>query len=176
MQMTIQRNGGGARNCARTIRAFFVFGAPDHPIFVSPTAIVILCLALAGCATEPASTPSLRQQAEADLVVEFQSWNAISFIKPDITGTAGMLSFRRKTFTKEAVVKLLHNLKVPRKFVVVVLDRQYSPDPIGPAGGMDEIQRFFQDLGFRRVALQDGAAWNRVSGMPILKDTAAKQP
>jgi hypothetical protein len=41
------------------------------------------------------------------------------------------------------------------------------------AGGMDEIQRFFQDLGFQRVAFHDGTEWNRSEGMPILRDTAA---
>src|SRR5438132_9075766 len=71
-------------------------------------------LSLAGCATTPESSPASRQQAEADLVVNFQSWNAISFIKPDITGTASALTFRPKTFTKEAVVKLLRNMKTPR--------------------------------------------------------------
>jgi hypothetical protein len=56
-----------------------------------------------------------------------------------------------------------------------VLDRDYSPDPATAGGGMDEIQRFFQDLGFRRVALHDGGAWRRTDGMPILRDTAKKE-
>ena len=135
-------------------------------------ALVIL-LALLGCQTGPDTTTSARQQAEADLVVSFQSWNAISFIRPDIAGTSSMLTFRRKTFTREAVVKLLHNLKVRREFVVVVLDRQYSPDPATTAGGMDEIQKFFQELGFRRVSFHDGAAWNQAEGMPILRDAGS---
>ena len=135
-------------------------------------ALVIL-LALLGCQTVPDTSTSARQQAEADLVVNFQSWNAISFIRPDIAGTGSMLTFRRKTFTREAVVKLLHNLKVRREFVVVVLDRHYSPDPATTAGGMDEIQKFFHELGFRRVAFHDGAAWNQAEGMPILRDTGS---
>ena len=103
--------------------------------------LLVVFLAVAGCETVPDTAPSWRQQTEADLVVNFQSWNAISFIKPDITGTASMLTFRRKTFTREAVVKLLRNMKIPRGFVVVILDRQYTPDPMTTAGGMDEIQR-----------------------------------
>ena len=98
-------------------------------------------------------------------------------MKPDVAGAANALTFRHKTFTREGVVKLLRNLKVGRDFVVVVLDRQYTPDPMTTAGGMDEIQRFFQELGFRRVAFQDGAAWRRSEGMPILRDTAkGKEP
>jgi len=132
------------------------------------------CIALAGCATTPESAPSSRQQAQADLVVNFRSWNAISFIKPDITGTANALAVWPKTFTRDGVERLLRNLKMPREFVVVVLDRRYDPDPMTAAGGMDEIQKFFEGEGFRRVAFQDGAAWNRTNGMPILRDTAAK--
>ena len=141
---------------------------PKYRVF----GIFLFCVALAGCETVPDTAPSTRQHAEADLVVNFQSWNAISFIKPDITGAASTLSFRRKTFTREGVVKLLRNLKVGRAFVVVVLDRQYSPDPMTAGGGMDEIQRFFQEFGFRRVAFHDGSAWQRSQGMPIVKDTA----
>jgi hypothetical protein len=138
---------------------------------VSRRWFLIMLLALVGCETKPDTTPSSRQQAEADLVLNFQSWNAISFIKPDVTGTASTLTFRRKTFTREGLVKLLHNLKVHREFVVVILDRQYAPDPMTAAGGMDEIQRFLQSLGFRRVAFHDGAAWQRGEGMPILRDS-----
>ena len=137
--------------------------------------ILVCYLTLVGCKSMPDAGPSSRQQIEAELVVNFQSWNAISFVKPDITGAAGTLSFRRKTFTREGIVKLLRNLKVGRRFVVVVLDRRYSPDPMTAAGGMDEIQDFFQQLGFRRVAFQDGSAWQWGEGMPILRDTARDQ-
>jgi hypothetical protein len=135
----------------------------------------LFCLAFAGCRTVPDTTPSARQQAEADLVLNFQSWRAISFIKPDVTGTANTMTFRSKTFTRDGMVKLLRNLKVNRDFVVVVLDRQYYPDPITAAGGMDEIQHFFQELGFHRIAFQDGAAWNHADGMPILRDTGGEK-
>src|SRR5205814_7467632 len=117
-----------------------------------------------------------RQQAEADLVVNFQSWNAISFIKPDITGTASALTFRPKTFTKEAVVKLLRNMKTPRGLAVVVLDRHYDARGRNSTTAMDEIQGFFEGLGFGRVAFQEGAAWNRAEGMTILRDSGAKKP
>jgi hypothetical protein len=137
---------------------------------------VLICVGLAGCATVPESSLASRQQAEADLVVNFQSWNAILFIKPDITGTASALTFRPKTFTKQAVVKLLHNLKTQREFVVVILDRQYNPGPKGLLGGMDEIQTFLEELGFQRVAFHDGAVRNRTEGMPILRDTCEKKP
>jgi len=40
---------------------------------------------------------------------------------------------------------------------------------------MDDIQTFFEGLGFHRVAFQDGAEWNRPEGMPILRDTGAKK-
>jgi hypothetical protein len=124
----------------------------------------------------PQSSSASRQQEEADLVVNFQSWNSISFLKPDITGMAGAQTVRAKTFTRSGVEKLLRNLKLPRDFVVVVLDRRYSPDPMVAHGGMDEIQKFFEGLGFRRIAFQDGAALGRTGGMPILRDTAAPQP
>jgi hypothetical protein len=132
-----------------------------------------LCLILLGCETMPDTTPSARQQAEADLVVGFQSWNAIWFIRPDVTGTAGSMTLRRKMFTGDGFVKLLRNLKVGRDFVVVVLDRQYSPDPVSARGGMDAIQGFFKELGFRRTVIQDGAGGGSgEQGLPVLRDSA----
>ena len=114
------------------------------------------CIILSGCATPQESSPALRQQAEADFVVSFQSWKAISFLKPDLAGTAGTLTVRRKTFTRAAVEKLLHDSKRPKQFIVVILDRQYNPDPLAAGGGIDAIRKFFQGLGFRRVVFQDG--------------------
>lgn len=125
----------------------------------------------AGCATQPDSSPAARQQAEADLVLNFQSWHSISFIKPDFAGTSGALTARAKTFSKAAVVKLLGNLMTPRGLVVVVLDRRHSPDPLVASGGMDEIQKFFEGLGFRRIIFQDGAASGRPDGLPVIRDT-----
>ncbi len=123
----------------------------------------------------PQSSPGARQQAQANLVVSFQSWNSIALIKPDLTGTAGTLTLRTKTFTRAAVVKLLRNLKTPRDFVVVVLDRRYSPDPMVANGGMDEIQKFFEGLGFRRIAIQDGAALDDNGGPRVLRDVTPTQ-
>ncbi len=132
---------------------------------------LLLCTGLAGCATMPPSSPALLQQAEADLVVNFQAWNSIAFIKPDLTGIVGGMSFRTKSFTSAAVVKLLHNLDMPRGLVVVVLDTGYDPNPKVAKGGMDAIQKFFGELGFRRIVFQDGGAWGRSGDLPILRDT-----
>jgi len=145
-----------------------------HSDFVVRLASLLVCLALSGCTTTPQSSPASRQREEADLVIAFQSWNSISFMKPDITGMAGAQTVRAKTFTRAAVVKLLRNLKTPRGFVVVVLDRRYAPDPMAANGGMDEIQRFFEELGFRRIAIQDGAALDETGGLPILRDSTIK--
>ena len=136
--------------------------------------VLLLCLS-PGCQSVPETSLSSRQQAEADLVLNFQSWNSIGFVKPDVTGTASTMTFHRKTFTRDGVVKLLRNLKVNQGFAVVVLDRQYSPDPMTAGGGMDAIQSFLQELGFRRIAFHDGAAWNRAQGMPILRDTGPEK-
>jgi len=38
-------------------------------------------------------------------------------------------------------------------------------------GGMDEIQKFFEEMGFRRIAFQDGAASGGTGDLPILRDT-----
>ncbi len=132
---------------------------------------MIALAAATSCASVPESSPGVRQQAEADYVVNFQSWKTISFIKPDITGTATSLSVRPKTFTRDGIVKLLNNLKQPRRFIVVVLDRRHLPDPAESEGGMNAIQQFFQDLGFQRVAFQDGSAWDNATGYPILRDS-----
>ncbi len=139
-------------------------------------AFLFLGLALAGCAGLPPTDPASRQREQADLVLNFQSWDSISFLKPDITGAGGTLTVRSKTFTRTGVVKLLRNLKVPRDFVVVVLDRAYSPDPMVANGGMDEIQKFLQDLGFHRIAFQDGSVWSRPGGLPLLRDVTPPQP
>jgi len=136
---------------------------------------LLLCVGLAGCTTTPPSSPALLQQAEADLVVEFQAWNSITFIKPDLTGIVGGMSLRTKSFTSAAVVKLLRNLDVPRALVVVVLDTGYDPNPKVANGGMDAIEKFFGELGFRRIVFQDGGAWARSGDLPILRDTTIQQ-
>ena len=135
-----------------------------------------LCVGLVGCATAPPPTPASRQQAEADLVILFQSWNSIAFIKPDITATAGAMPVRTRTFSGPAFEKLLRNLKTPRGFVVVVLDRRYRPDPAAAHGGMDALEQFFAELGFHRIAFQDGGAWRRPGGLSILKDIPLRPP
>ena len=136
--------------------------------------LIVVCISLAGCATAPVSPEAMEQQAQADLVVGFQSWNSVWLIKPDVTGIAGALPEHTKTFTSAGLEKLLRNLRTPRGFVVVVLDRTFSPDPMTAAGGMDAIQGFFEELGFRRVVLQDGEALRRGSGRVVLKDTSVK--
>lgn len=136
--------------------------------------VLLLVISLIGCESIPESASSSQLQAEADLVVNFQSWNNILFIKPDVTGTANTLTFRKTTFRKSGFVKLLNNLKIDRKFVVVVLDRAYYPDPAEAYGGMDEIQKFFMDLGFQRVAFQDGLSSNPANGLRIVRDTGAR--
>jgi hypothetical protein len=132
-------------------------------------------MVFAGCATAPVSPEALEQQAQADLVVGFQSWNSVWLIKPDVSGMAGAMAVRTKTFTSAGFEKLLRNLKTPRDFVVVVLDRRYSPDPMTANGGIDAVQKFFEELGFRRVVLQDGAALNGGGGRVILRDSSSKE-
>ena len=117
--------------------------------------LLVLLLAFGGCVSAPESAAAMHQRDDADLVVNFQSWNSISFIKPDVTGAAGAMTFRPKTFRRDAFVKLLNNLKIGRESVVVVLDRRYSPDPMFASGGTQEIKRFFEGLGFRQVIFQD---------------------
>jgi hypothetical protein len=126
---------------------------------------------LAGCVTAPVSPEALEQQRQADLVVGFQSWNSVWLIKPDISGMAGAMPGRTRTLTSSGFVKLLRNLKTPRDFVVVVLDRRYNPDPMTANGGMDSVQQFFEELGFRRIVIQDGAALGGAGGRVILRDT-----
>jgi len=140
-----------------------------------PSVLLVLCLGVAGCASAPVSPIVAEQQAKADLVVGFQSWNSIWFIKPDITSIAGALPEHTKTFTSAAVVKLLRNLATPRGFVVVVLDRTYTPDPMVADGGMDAVQKFFEELRFQRIVFQDGAALSGAGGRAILRDTSTKK-
>jgi hypothetical protein len=137
---------------------------------------MVLCIVLAGCAMAPVSPEAEEQQQQADLVVAFQSWNSLWLLKPDIAGIAGALPEHTKTFTSAGFEKLLRNLKTPRDLVVVVLDRAYSPDPVSVKGGMDAIQAFFQELGFRRVVLQDEDALRRGKGRIVLRDTSTKRP
>jgi hypothetical protein len=136
--------------------------------------LVLFVNLLAGCATVPVPPEALEQQEHADLVVNFQSWNSISLIKPDVTGTPGALPEHTKSFTSAALVKLLRNLRTPRGFVVVVMDRRYSPDPVSAGGGMDTIQKFFEELRFRRVVFQDGATLEGAGGRVVLRDTSTK--
>ena len=97
-------------------------------------------------------------------------------MKPDVTGMAGAMPGRTKTFTSAGLEKLLRNLKTPRDFVVVVLDRRYSPDPMTANGGMDAVQQFFEELDFQRIVFQDGAALSGAGGRVVLRDTSTKKP
>ncbi len=136
--------------------------------------LALLMITLGGCATAPISPEALEQQQQADLVVNWQSWNSLWLVKPDITGTPGALPEHIKTFTSAGFLKLLRNLKTPCDFVVVILDRRFSPDPVSADGGMDSIQKFFEKLGFHRVAFQDGVALEGGGGRVVLKDTSMK--
>ena len=136
--------------------------------------LVLFINLLAGCETAPVSPEAQAQQEQADLVVNFQSWNSISLVKPDVTGTPGALPEHTKSFTSAALVKLLRNLRTPRGFAVVVMDRRYSPDPVSANCGMDVIQKFFEELGFHRIVFQDGAALEGAGGRVVLRDTGAK--
>ena len=136
--------------------------------------VAIVAVVVAGCASAPVSPVAMEQQEQADLVVGFQSWNSLWLIKPDITGMAGALPEHTKTFTSAGFVKLLRNLQTPRGLVVVVLDRTYSPDPVTAKGGMDNIERFFKELGFDRVVLQDGNALRSGSERVVLRDSSTK--
>jgi hypothetical protein len=136
--------------------------------------LVNLLFLLLGCATTPVSPEALKQQQEADLVVSWQSWNSVWLVKPDISGMVGSLPEHIKTFTSAGLEKLLRNLKTPRDFAVVILDRQYSPDPLSAKGGIDTIQQFFEEMGFQRVVFQDETALEREGARVILRDTASK--
>jgi hypothetical protein len=138
--------------------------------------LFVLCLGLAGCTTPQVPAVALEQQEQADLVVGFQSWNSVSVLKPDLAGMAGAMPGRTKTLTGDGLVKLLRNLKTPRDFVVVILDRTHTPDPVSVRGGMDAIQGFFEELGFRRIVLQDGAALSGSGGHVVLRDTTTMAP
>jgi len=110
--------------------------------------VVSLLAMVSGCASVTESNRLLSQQAAADYVLNFQSWKAIKFIKPDIAGTVTGLAVRSETFTGGALIKLLNKMKRPRRFIVVVLDRRHSPDPAEVEGGIDHIQKFFEHLSF----------------------------
>ena len=69
---------------------------------------------------------------------------------------------------------MLCNLRTPRQFVVVILDRRFSPDPLSANGGIESIQKFFEGLGFRRVAFQDGVALEGAGGRVVIRDSLTK--
>ena len=141
------------------------------PQFVCRLLLVLLAAScLTGCESPNPSNTAMLQREEADYVVNFQSWNAISFVKPDITGTASGLAVHQKTFTADGLALLMNNLKRPRNFVVVIVDRSYSPDPTETKGGLDTIEKYFRQLGFQRIAIQDSSAWDPEKGYPILRD------
>jgi hypothetical protein len=132
--------------------------------------IAALCVSLVGCAGPSSSSPALNDQARAGLVIQFQSWNSIQFIKPDITGATGGLTTRAKSFNGEAVAKILRNLKTPRDLVVVVMDRRHQPDPTTVGGGMDTLEKYFKEMGFRQIIFQDSVELEREGGHPVMRD------
>ena len=84
-----------------------------------------LCLMLAGCATAPPSDPASLQQAQADPVIDFQSWNSISFIKPDIAGTPGALPGHGRSFSGPAFEKLVFVARLVDGAVIGLLWRDW---------------------------------------------------
>ena len=145
---------------------------------VGQISILLLAVLTSSCVHEPrtnehgstitirrSSYRSTRQQAEADLVIYFESWDRLFTEKPAITsGDAAM------PLTKNRLIEKLDELNNSRHFVVVVLQKSNTAPE---EKLLDELEKFFQQCRFERVVIQQ-ARGDPVPeiGQPILRDTA----
>jgi hypothetical protein len=132
------------------------------------TLLLIFMVGASGCATKGKSSyRAFQQQEEADLVVDFWHWDSWEIEKPAVT-TGGHLA----VLTKRQLLDRLDQLQPRREFVVVILDKRSSPE--GKGASLDELESFFQELGFHRVVIQLAVSYENADGLPILRDSKAK--
>jgi hypothetical protein len=129
---------------------------------------ILVCLGFAcGCTTKVQHRYlAFEQQDQADLVLDAIDVDKLRIEKPPVAGK-GKIS---APFSKEKLREEISALSIKRECVVVVLNMKFNPNGKSQDQGMDEIQAFLQDLGFKRIIFQ--LAWNRDApdGLPILRD------
>lgn len=126
-----------------------------------------------GCSTHPLKPISdqlplaFQQQAQADLVVDnFYKWDFIHVIKPRFAGAQGQMT----TLTRESLVEALSSKTIRREMVVVVLAKAQDTNGKTVNQVMDDLEAFFQRLGFRRIVIQLAVSDDVPDGLPILRD------
>jgi hypothetical protein len=145
---------------------------------------IMLMLALEGCRTherqagatapdtsvreyDPSGLLAFRQQAEADLVVDFLDWDDITIGKPSPAGAAPALN-------RHSFLQAVGRLAIQKRLAVVVMDKRWSI--ASHRVGLDEVEAVMRGLGFERVVFQQArSVINFETGLPILRDTAEQQ-
>jgi hypothetical protein len=126
-----------------------------------------LTVALCSCSStgpnQEASLPRFHGAAQADLVVEFPSWEAINIIKPNTSEGAFMPFYNRA-----GVQRRLAQFQTRRNLAVVVCSVPYSPAE--QAQQWAAWNSILRGLGYHRVVYLLGPAAPDLNRVPILKD------
>jgi hypothetical protein len=124
---------------------------------------------LASCSslTPEATTARGRfhEEASADLVLRFYSWDSIHMTRPD-TRENGFLPM----LNRESVAFQLDRPDLRRDLAVVVMGFMFSTAQ--ESALFQNWQTLLGDRGFRRVVLVRAGFKNKIDGLPILYDSA----
>ena len=104
------------------------------------------------------------EEAKADVVVQFTSWEAISITKPDTTEGRFTQFYRRPEAERR-----LEGFRTGHNLAVVVCAFNYAPER--QAEHQREWQSIFSRLGFHRVVFVRPTLNSRLNGAEIVLDT-----
>lgn len=111
--------------------------------------------------------PAFQQQKEADLVIGFNTWKSIGILKPAVPG-----SHTIRYSSKEEFAKVLADLRIQKRLVVVVIDKRVDPDGVPLELRMDDVEAVMRRAGFKRIVFQLALGDVDPEGLPILRDSA----
>ena len=125
---------------------------------------LLVLLLLTGCSsTEPTAQPRFREEAAADLVVNFPGWQYTSITRPDTT-EGGFMPF----YDRVQVQQALAHLKTGHNLAVVVVSHNYTPEQ-----DLEHRQTWSSilgGLGYRRIVFLRAGVTSRLNGLRILED------
>lgn len=128
---------------------------------------VLACLGWCGCSSlDPQSTsqPRFHEAAQANLIVQFYSWEHSHILRPDYRQDGFLVPVARTNLSEH-----LRRLQVDRNLAVVIIGISYNAEE------RTRLIEGWKDLlfseGFRRVVCLRGEGVRKVDGLVILDDS-----
>ena len=138
--------------------------------------VLVAAIILVGCAVHrPVDTAStdtrarFGEGAQADVIVDFNSWNYTYLTKPEVTDQG----YRRKLSTNE-IALILSERHTPRKLAVVKLGWFLNFEALQDA--MDCWTAVLHEMNFERIVFVRPGGDREFSGAVIVRDTQPVSP